>query len=122
MFWAELAAGHRYRVVRAPAGQVLGYAGLATGPEMAEVHTIAVAPQSRRRGIGQRLLSDMLGAAQGLPVVLEVRHDNAPAIALYRAHGFEQVGVRRGYYHPSGADAYTMIRPTPSASKGEDRQ
>ncbi len=45
------------------------------------------------------------------PVFLEVRTDNAPAIALYVAHGFEKIGLRRRYYQPSGADAYTMARP-----------
>jgi len=39
-----------------------------------------------------------------------VRTDNAAAIALYTAAGFEVVGTRRGYYLPSGADAFTMRR------------
>ncbi len=44
-------------------------------------------------------------------VFLEVRTDNDAAIGLYRAHDFEVVGVRKRYYQPSGADAYTMRRP-----------
>ena len=42
-------------------------------------------------------------------VGLEVRTDNAPAQALYRRFGFAPVGVRRGYYQPSGADALVMM-------------
>jgi ribosomal-protein-alanine N-acetyltransferase len=47
-------------------------------------------------------------------VYLEVRTDNEPAIAMYLAHGFEHLGLRRRYYQPSGADAYTMGRPAKS--------
>jgi ribosomal-protein-alanine N-acetyltransferase len=45
-------------------------------------------------------------------VVLDVRTDNAPAIALYESEGFVILGVRRRYYQPSGADAHTMARPS----------
>jgi ribosomal-protein-alanine N-acetyltransferase len=44
-------------------------------------------------------------------VYLEVRTDNEQAIGLYEAHGFRRIGLRRRYYQPSGADAYTMERP-----------
>ena len=44
-------------------------------------------------------------------MLLEVRTDNAAAIALYVSEGFTRLGVRRRYYQPSGADAYTMARP-----------
>jgi len=67
----------------------------------AEVLTIAVAPSARRRGVGGTVLSRALDAARegGAPrVFLEVAADNAPALALYRRHGFGQAGLRRGYY------------------------
>ena len=44
-------------------------------------------------------------------VFLEVRTDNAAAIALYESAGFVNVGLRKRYYRVSGADAYTMQRP-----------
>jgi len=37
-----------------------------------------------------------------------VRTDNARAQQLYRRYGFAQIGVRRGYYQPSGTDALVM--------------
>ena len=41
-------------------------------------------------------------------IVLEVRESNAPAIQLYRRLGFDQVGLRRGYYSDTGEDALLM--------------
>lgn len=118
-FVAELRAEHtHYFAVRESAdGQVAGYAGISVlgpaGDPECEIHTIAVDPAFRGRGYGRALLRAMLAVADGgpAPVYLEVRTDNEPAIALYAAHGFERVGLRRNYYQPSGADAYTMTRP-----------
>lgn len=111
MFWSELAAGHHYVAARGEGGVILGYAGLAAGPDDADVQTIGVAPEAQGRGIGRALLRDLLAAAGTRTVHLEVRTDNAPAIALYESEGFTRIGVRRRYYQPSGADAYTMLRP-----------
>lgn len=94
------------------APSVLGYAGLAIGPDTADVQTIGVAPAAQHRGIGRALLRDLLAAAGDLPVMLEVRTDNAPAIELYESEGFATLGLRRRYYQPSGADAFTMRRPS----------
>lgn len=115
-FRAELVADHNHYVA-ARSGEVLvGYAGLARlgrrGHEENEVHTIAVDPAHQGHGTGRALLAGLLAVADahGGPVFLEVRTDNAPALALYAAHGFAVVGTRRGYYAPSGADAFTMRR------------
>ena len=52
------------------------------------------------------LEANRLGEADEL--FLEVRADNSRAHGLYRRRGFEEIGVRRGYYQPSGADAIVM--------------
>lgn len=117
-FQSELAAAHnRYIVAREQDGRMVGYAGLALlgnleYPE-AEVHTIGVDPQCQGLGIGTALLEALLAEAgrRGGPVFLEVRVDNIAAIALYEKHGFHIIGLRKNYYQPSGADAYTMRRP-----------
>ncbi|WP_345499336.1 ribosomal protein S18-alanine N-acetyltransferase [Nocardia callitridis] len=117
-FLSELAVAHnRYLVARDDSGRMVGYAGVALlgdaeHPE-AEVHTIGVDPDHHRGGIGALLLRALLAEAdqRGGPVFLEVRTDNAPAIALYAKYGFHIIGLRKRYYHPSGADAYTMRRP-----------
>jgi len=104
-------------------GRMVGYGGIALlgnleHPE-AEVHTIGVDPHCHRGGIGTLLLRALLTEAgkRGGPVFLEVRTDNTPAIALYEKHGFHIIGLRKRYYQPSGADAFTMRRP---ALRGAD--
>ncbi|MEP6980339.1 MAG: ribosomal protein S18-alanine N-acetyltransferase, partial [Nakamurella sp.] len=109
MFWSELAQGFHYVAVRGGT-EVVGYAGLAAHPEVAEVQTIGVAPGFQGTGIGRRLLAALVDAAGEREIRLEVRTDNAPALGLYRSFGFELAGLRKRYYQPSGADAYTMVR------------
>ena len=41
-------------------------------------------------------------------MLLEVRVDNMPALALYQRFGFQRLGLRKRYYQPEGIDAYTM--------------
>ncbi|MGV9824404.1 ribosomal protein S18-alanine N-acetyltransferase [Gordonia sp. NPDC003429] len=126
-FRAELNAPHnQYFAARdTPGGEVVGYAGISTlgsDPDFeCEIHTIAVAPSHRGRGYGRALLTEMLAVADAAdaPVYLEVRTDNDTAIALYERHGFVRRGIRRNYYQPSGADAYTMARPSVSGRAGD---
>jgi ribosomal-protein-alanine N-acetyltransferase len=116
-FHAELDAGNTYLGAYTPDGALVGYAGLAVvgrAPHHeASVHTIGVAPEWQGVGIGRTQQRALRAEADRVhaPVFLEVRTDNEPAIGLYRAHGFERIGLRRRYYQPSGADAYTMARP-----------
>jgi len=75
-----------------------------------EMHllNLAVHPTHRRRGIARALLTAALEEArsQGADVVwLEVRPSNAAALALYQSFGFEEIGVRPGYYSDNGEDA-----------------
>ncbi len=37
-----------------------------------------------------------------------MRKDNPRARGLYRRRGFEEIGVRRGYYQPANVDAIVM--------------
>lgn len=82
----------------------------------AELLTIAVAPQLRRAGRGGALLSAFETAARSRGArhaFLEVAADNRPALALYRSHGYREVGRRPDYYaHPAGhpVDALVLRR------------
>ncbi|MFZ0227968.1 MAG: ribosomal protein S18-alanine N-acetyltransferase [Mycobacterium sp.] len=113
-FVRELAADHNHYVAARTVEMLIGYGGISrlgrTPPFEYEIHTIGVDPAYQGRGVGRRLLDELLNVAAGAVVHLEVRTDNAPAIALYRSVGFVDVGRRRRYYRISGADAYTMRR------------
>lgn len=107
--------------------ELIGYAGLAKlgppeDPEF-EVHTIAVARENQGRGIGRVLMDQLVNAADMYDgqMFLEVRTDNTAALALYESYGFTQIGVRKGYYQPTGADAYTMMRPSISERGGNEK-
>lgn len=73
----------------------------------AEILTLAVRPQARRRGLGGRLVGEgaVEAAARGaVRLFLEVAADNVPARALYAQAGFVEAGRRPGYYaRPDGA-------------------
>lgn len=116
MFWSELAQRdtRMYVVEEDDRGAVCAYAGLcAYAPHEAYIQTIAVAPTAQRKGIGEQLLTSLLAEADRRKcdhVDLEVRADNDTAIRLYERHGFDRIGLRRGYYQPSGTDAVVMRR------------
>jgi ribosomal-protein-alanine N-acetyltransferase len=97
-----------------PAGDpvIVGYAGLIAYDDEAHVATLGVTTALQGEGVGSLLLDDLLAEAdKRSPVVLlEVRADNEAAQHLYRRRGFVEIGRRRGYYQPSGADAVVMKR------------
>lgn len=79
-----------------------------------EVHVlnVAVDPQARRRGVGRALMLE--AAAEGRRrgarlATLEVRRSNHPAIELYLALGYRQIGIRPNYYAEEGEDAIVML-------------
>jgi ribosomal-protein-alanine N-acetyltransferase len=73
----------------------------------AEILNIAVDPPWRRRGVASALLTAVCQQAQGA-IFLEVAEPNIPAIALYRKHGWEEVGLRAGYYDHGIVNAVVM--------------
>jgi ribosomal protein S18 acetylase RimI-like enzyme len=88
-------------------GAVVGYVVVRVGPDVADLHRIAVAPAARRRGLARRLLAEV----GPLPrLLLEVSADNDEARAFYAAEGFTELARRRRYYR-DGSDAVVMERP-----------
>lgn len=112
-FRAHLASPTDVFIVAEVDGDMTGYAILRGSAGQGELLDIAVRPGGRRHGVGRRLLGAVLDHAERVgigDVTLEVRRSNAAATALYRSHGFEQVGQRRGYYHSPREDAVVMRR------------
>lgn len=116
MFWSELAhPENRCYLVALDGESLVGYAGLQFGGPEADVQTVAVLPGAQRKGVGRALLAALVERAAGAgasSLLLEVRADNEPAIALYSTAGFERISLRRRYYQPGDADAWIMrLRP-----------
>ena len=112
----------RHYLVAVEAGTVVGYAGLLAAGTQADVATIAVTGRRQGQGTGTALLEALLTEARRrgcAEAFLEVRVDNLRAQQLYRTRGFAQIGVRHGYYQPSGADALVM-RLDLAAGAGRD--
>ena len=88
--------------IEAPDGFIL----LRTVADEAEILTLAVHPEARRRGLGARLVREggSAAAARGAArLFLEVADDNTAALALYARAGFTEAGRRPGYYaRPDG--------------------
>ena len=87
---------------------LLGYCIFMTAADEGEILRIAVDKKLRGAGLGKKLLSSVLCEMKedGInEVFLEVRSTNQGAIALYKSVGFEEIGIRKGYYRDNGEDA-----------------
>lgn len=73
-----------------------------------EVLSLVVDPASRRRGIGTRLMREVLAEARAATWYLEVRESNWAARNLYTKLGFEAIGTRANYYQDTGETAVVM--------------
>lgn len=93
-------------------GNVIGYAGLHVVLDEGYIDNIAVEEAARRHGVASALLDVYCRfAAVNLAfLTLEVRKSNAAAIALYEKHGFQQAGIRPGFYSKPREDAIIMTR------------
>jgi [ribosomal protein S18]-alanine N-acetyltransferase len=99
-----------YLVVKA-GRETVAYGGMWLMVDEAHVTTFAVLPDWRRRGVGGRLMLDLMSVARQLGarvMTLEVRLSNKPARELYHRFGFRPVGVRPRYYSDNGEDALIM--------------
>ena len=94
-------------------GRVVGLGVMVLIPPQAELEAIAVNGERQRQGIAGNLLSDLLTELKRIhitEVILEVRESNRIAQAFYRASGFVETGLRRGYYADPQEDALLMKR------------
>jgi ribosomal-protein-alanine N-acetyltransferase len=108
--WSEgifrdcLRVGYVCRVLTA-GDEVIGYGVMSVGAGEAHILNLCVHQAHRCRGLGKRLLEHLLdrAAMAGMSeAFLEVRPSNTAAIRLYQSLGFEQAGMRRGYYQAVG--------------------
>jgi [ribosomal protein S18]-alanine N-acetyltransferase len=110
---SDLGSNHTHYLVVEDAGHIVAYAGLLAPPgaSQADIQTIAVAESARRQGWGRVLMTALIAEAKNRgarEVFLDVRADNPNAQALYESLGFEEIGIRQGYYQPDNVDATVM--------------
>ncbi|GBG55557.1 ribosomal-protein-alanine acetyltransferase [Sporomusaceae bacterium FL31] len=92
-------------------GRIIGYAGVWIVLDEAHVTNIAISQSYRRRGLGERLLIELIRSAKqygALSMTLEVRVTNSAAQKLYEKLGFVKRGIRRQYYSDTKEDALIM--------------
>ena len=92
---------------------VAGYLVATALPPVAELQNLGTAPEQQRAGVARALVDALIDTCRARGVrelALEVRVSNGAAQALYRSHGFQLVGLRRGYYRRPEEDALLMAR------------
>ncbi len=112
IFEREIKSSTSYNRVIRLSGIVVGY--IVTWTIYDEVHilNVAVHPEFRQSGLGEKLMMDCIveSADKGLKyAILEVRITNTGAQKLYEKLGFKTIQVRRKYYSDTGEDAYVMM-------------
>jgi ribosomal-protein-alanine N-acetyltransferase len=124
--WSEgifrdcLRVGYLCRIAETD-GEVVAYGIVAMGAGEAHVLNLCVREDLRGRNVGRRMLMLLLERARQAGMTdafLEVRPSNPHAIALYRSVGFEQVGIRRGYYQAAGGREDALVLKLALAAEG----
>ena len=92
-------------------GQVWGYVGSQTVLDESDMMNVAVDPGFRRQGIARTLIETLIAELSKMGsrcLRLEVRVSNENARALYARMGFQQLGLRKNYYHNPKEDALIL--------------
>jgi [ribosomal protein S18]-alanine N-acetyltransferase len=91
--------------------KIIGYCGVWIVVDEAHITNIAILPEYRGRGLGESILTKVMDLAKEFgarSMTLEVRVSNLVAQNLYRKLGFENGGIRKGYYTDNQEDALVM--------------
>lgn len=111
VLWSARPDGQRIVLVAEAADQLVGFGVLGRADDSAEIESLAVSTSWRRRGLGREICNQLFAWARGhgaTQAFLEVRVSNGAAQALYRSLGFQEAGIRRGYYQEPDEDALVM--------------
>jgi ribosomal-protein-alanine N-acetyltransferase len=107
-----------FALVHGNGAEAQGFVMAWTAAGDAELLTVAVVPEARRRGFGAALVTaaGVTALVRGaVSMHLEVAEDNLAARALYAKLGYEEAGRRSAYYAGEGGaiDAIVMRRTLP---------
>ena len=112
-FLDSVRAGYSVWVLRDARAVLVAYSVMTLMIDEAHLLNLSVARHDQRRGLGWRTLEWMAEVARSYgarTMLLEARPSNVSALRMYQRYGFEQIGVRRGYYpaRSSREDALVM--------------
>ena len=102
----ELSNANSYYLVAKSDNEILGFAGIKTVLDEADIMNIVVKKSKRKLGIGSLLLKNIIDLCKKLNIstlFLEVNEKNTPAISFYKKFGFKNVGFRKNYYKENNA-------------------
>jgi ribosomal-protein-alanine N-acetyltransferase len=91
--------------------KIVGYMIYELHKNRLHILNFAVAAEYRRRGVGARMTSKLIGklsAQRRTRILLEVRETNLAAQLFFRKQGFRAVSVLRDFYEDTTEDAYVM--------------
>jgi ribosomal-protein-alanine N-acetyltransferase len=95
-------------------GDLGGYGIMSVGAGEAHILNVCIREQFRSRGFARKVMAYLLERARAAGMseaFLEVRPSNVAAARLYHSMGFEQVGIRRGYYQATvGREDAAVLR------------
>jgi [ribosomal protein S18]-alanine N-acetyltransferase len=101
-------------LVAEEAGKIIGYGVVDNWTDHPHLVSIAVRPDSRRKGVAQALLDQLTKRLLGSILRLELRKSNNSALALYLKNGFTETGTAHSYY-TDGEDAIQMEKLIPKS-------
>jgi len=100
-----------YIVAENEQGTIVGFCGMWLVIDSAQITNVAVIEEVRGKGIGETLMREAMRIAREHDIEmmsLEVRVSNLVAQNLYRKLGFQDGGIRKGYYVDNQEDALVM--------------
>lgn len=112
-FEESIALPHTIFIVACMADNVVGYCGMYKVFNEGDIANIAVASEYRNRGVGKALMEAIIQESRKSEIkdmTLEVRESNQIAIRLYENFGFENIGIRKGFYDRPKENAVIMWR------------
>ncbi len=104
-FQDSISSDYQCWIARDAGGGMIGYFLLMLAADEAHLLNITVAPARQGKGFGRLLLDRACLIARhhaASAILLEVRPSNPHALAVYRHVGYQQIGIRKGYYPAAG--------------------
>lgn len=109
----ELKSAFSKYIVAKYKDEIVGFAGVIDTVDQLEITNIVVKKTFRKKGIGNKLLIELINLAKAKnrgTITLEVNCKNLAAIALYEKNGFKNIGIRKKYYNNTDdANIMTLI-------------